>query len=172
MKRILDQEQIKRSINRISNEILERNENYEDLIFFGIINRGDYIAKRLSKKIFEIEGVNIPVYQLNTRMFRDDLLEINRNDFKIDLPEVDIKGKTVILVDDVMYTGRTARAAIDAIIKMGRPGKIQLVTLIDRGHRELPIRPDYVGKNIPTSRKEIVGVKLLEIDGIDEVTIK
>lgn len=171
MKKILDQEQIKRSINRISNEILERNENYEDLIFFGIIKRGDYIAKRLSKKIFEIEGINIPVHQLNTRMFRDDLSEENENS-KMDLPKVDIKGKTVILVDDVMYTGRTARAAIDAIIKIGRPGKIQLVTLIDRGHRELPIRPDYVGKNIPTSRDEIVGVKILEIDGTDEVTIE
>lgn len=172
MKRILDEEHIRRAINRISNEILEKNENYEDIIFLGIIKRGNDIANRLSEKIYEIEGIRIPVYALNIRNFRDDIKDALKVDESIKLPDVDITDKNLIIVDDVMYTGRTARAALDAIVEMGRPSKVQLVAMIDRGHREFPIRADYVGKNIPTSRTENVKFNLMEEDGEDGVYIE
>lgn len=170
MKKIMNKEEINRAITRISHEILERGDMYEDIIFLGVVNRGYEIAMRLSHKISEIEGVNIPIYPLNTRYFRDDLVELDE-DIILELPNVDVNNKTIIIVDDVIYTGRTTRAALDAIVKLGRPSKVQLVALIDRGHREFPIRPDFVGKNIPTSRDENVGVRIQEIDGIDEVYI-
>lgn len=172
MKRILDEEHIRRAINRISNEILEKNDNYDDIIFLGIVKRGNEIAKRLSEKIKDIEGIDIPVYELNIRNFRDDIKDAFKVDDSIKLPDVDITNKNLIIVDDVIYTGRTTRAALDAIVKMGRPKKVQLVAMIDRGHREFPIRADYVGKNIPTSRSENVKFNLEEVDGEDGVYIE
>ena len=172
MKRILDEEHIRRAINRISNEILEKNDNYDDIIFLGIVKRGNEIAKRLSEKIKDIEGIDIPVYELNIRNFRDDIKDALKVDDSIKLPDVDITNKNLIIVDDVIYTGRTTRAALDAIVKMGRPKKVRLVAMIDRGHREFPIRADYVGKNIPTSRSENVKFNLEEVDGEDGVYIE
>lgn len=171
MKKVLDKDEIRRAITRISHEILERNEDYEDIIFLGVVNRGIELAERLQKKIFDIENIKIPVYKLDIRNYRDDLHLLNEEIENIELPDVDVNHKNVIIVDDVIYTGRTTRAALDAIVELGRPSKVQLVALIDRGHREFPIRPDYVGKNIPTSRDEKVGVKLTETDGTDEVYI-
>lgn len=171
MKKILNADEIRRAITRISHEILERNEGYEDIIFLGIVNRGYELAQRLQDRILHIEGIEIPVYKLDISNYRDDLKMLNLELKNIDLPDVDVDHKNVIIVDDVVYTGRTTRAALDAIVKLGRPSRVQLVALIDRGHREFPIRPDYVGKNIPTSRKEIVGLRLKEIDGVDEVFI-
>lgn len=169
---LLDDKAIKRSLIRISHEIIEKNKGVEDVVLLGIKRRGYPLAERISKQIGEIEGINVPVGSVDITLYRDDLTKAN------DMPKVqslnlgiDVKGKTIILVDDVLYTCRTARAAIDAIIDVGRPKGIQLAVLIDRGHKELPIRADYVGKNIPTSREEIVGVKILEIDGEDSVKI-
>lgn len=171
MKKILNQNEIKRAITRISHEILERNERYDDIIFLGIVTRGYELGERLSKRIFEIEGIRIPIYKLDVRNYRDDLKYLEERIDEIKLPDVDVNEKNVILVDDVVYTGRTTRAALDAIVELGRPSRVQLVALVDRGHREFPIRPDYVGKNIPTSRNEKVGLRLEEIDGVDEVYI-
>ena len=169
---LLDNKAIKRSLIRISHEIIEKNKGVEDVVLLGIKRRGYPLAERISKQINEIEGIKVPVGSVDITLYRDDLTKAN------DMPEVqsldlgvDVKGKTIILVDDVLYTCRTVRAAIDAIIDVGRPKGIQLAVLIDRGHKELPIRADYVGKNIPTSREEIVGVKILEIDGEDSVKI-
>jgi len=169
---ILDEKGIKRTLTRISHEIIEKNKGIEDLVFIGIKRRGFPIAQRLAKNIFDIEGTTIPVGSVDITLYRDDLSLITEKpiDKTISLG-VDVKDKKVILVDDVIYTGRTARAAIDAIIHSGRPQMIQLASLIDRGHRELPIRTDYVGKNIPTSKNEIISVELLEIDGFDSVKI-
>ncbi|CUO98252.1 bifunctional pyrimidine regulatory protein PyrR/uracil phosphoribosyltransferase [Clostridium baratii] len=169
---LLDDKAIKRSLIRISHEIIEKNKGVEDVVLLGIKRRGYPLAERISKQINEIEGIKVPVGSVDITLYRDDLTKAN------DMPEVqsldlgvDVKGKTIILVDDVLYTCRTVRAAIDAVIDVGRPKGIQLAVLIDRGHKELPIRADYVGKNIPTSREEIVGVKILEIDGEDSVKI-
>ncbi|AIY83836.1 MAG: bifunctional pyr operon transcriptional regulator/uracil phosphoribosyltransferase PyrR [Clostridium baratii] len=169
---LLDDKAIKRSLIRISHEIIEKNKGVEDVVLLGIKRRGYPLAERISKQINAIEGIKVPVGSVDITLYRDDLTKAN------DMPEVqsldlgvDVKGKTIILVDDVLYTCRTVRAAIDAVIDVGRPKGIQLAVLIDRGHKELPIRADYVGKNIPTSREEIVGVKILEIDGEDSVKI-
>ena len=169
---LLDDKAIKRSLIRISHEIIEKNKGVEDVVLLGIKRRGYPLAERISKQINEIEGIKVPVGSVDITLYRDELTKAN------DMPEVqsldlgvDVKGKTIILVDDVLYTCRTVRAAIDAVIDVGRPKGIQLAVLIDRGHKELPIRADYVGKNIPTSREEIVGVKILEIDGEDSVKI-
>ena len=169
---ILDEKGIMRTLTRIAHEIIEKNKGIEDLVFIGIKRRGVPIAERLAKKIFEIEGKNVPVGSVDITLYRDDLslIEERPTNRTISLG-VDVKDKKVILVDDVIYTGRSARAAIDAVIHAGRPQMIQLASLIDRGHRELPIRSDYVGKNIPTSKNEIISVELLEIDGIDIVKI-
>jgi len=169
---ILDEKGIKRTLTRISHEIIEKNKGIEDLVFIGIKRRGFPIAQRLAKNIFDIEGTTIPVGSVDITLYRDDLSLITEKpiDKTISLG-VDVKDKKILLFDDVIYTGRTARAAIDAIIHSGRPQMIQLASLIDRGHRELPIRTDYVGKNIPTSKNEIISVELLEIDGFDSVKI-
>lgn len=170
---ILDEKAIERATTRIANEILERNKGTENLILVGIKTRGVPFAERLSRKIFEIEGIKIPVATLDITLYRDDLTEIssnpiiNNDDFNID-----INNKVVVLVDDVIFTGRTVRAALDALVDKGRPRKVQLAVLIDRGHREFPIRPDYVGKNVPTSRNEIVGVQFEEIDEMNQVIIR
>ncbi|MEG1004119.1 bifunctional pyr operon transcriptional regulator/uracil phosphoribosyltransferase PyrR [Clostridium sp.] len=169
---LLDDKAIKRSLIRISHEIIEKNKGVEDIVLVGIKRRGYPLAERISKQITAIEGIEVPVGSVDITLYRDDLTKAN------DMPKVqsldlglDVKDKTIILVDDVLYTCRTVRAAIDAVIDAGRPMGIQLAVLIDRGHKELPIRADYVGKNIPTSREEVVGVKIEEIDGEDSVKI-
>jgi len=169
---ILDEKAIGRAITRIANEIIERNKGIDDLILAGIKTRGIPFAERLADKICEIEGHKVPIFTLDITFYRDDLTEayrepqVNRREFNRN-----IDGKIVVLVDDVIFTGRTVRAALDALVDLGRPSKVQLAVLIDRGHRELPIRPDYVGKNVPTSRSELVEVNFREVDGRDKVAI-
>jgi pyrimidine operon attenuation protein/uracil phosphoribosyltransferase len=170
---IQSKEEIDKSLKRIAHEILEKNEAGTRLVLIGIMRRGVTLAKRLSGKIEEIGGVKVPIGALDINLYRDDLSEIAAQPVlrKTEIP-FSIKDKKVILVDDVLYTGRTIRAALDAIIDLGRPCFIQLAVLLDRGHRELPIRADYVGKNVPTSQRELIDVKLVEDDGIDEVIIQ
>lgn len=169
---LMDDKAIMRALTRISHEIVEKNKGTEDLIFIGIKRRGIPIAKRLSDAIYKIEGMKIQTASVDISLYRDDLSQIfNQPLVKTCNIKADIKDKKIILVDDVIYTGRTVRAAIDAIMDQGRPKIIQLAVLIDRGHRELPIRPDYVGKNVPTSKQEVVSVKLNEIDECDAVKI-
>ncbi|MCR1933760.1 bifunctional pyr operon transcriptional regulator/uracil phosphoribosyltransferase PyrR [Clostridium tepidum] len=169
---IMDEVKIKRSITRISHEIIEKNKGGQDIVLVGIKRRGVPIAKRIAENIKNFEGIDIPVGILDISLYRDDLSELSKDPIvKDNRLNINIKDKKVILVDDVIYTGRTVRAAIQAIFDNGRPGKIQLAVLIDRGHRELPIRPDYVGKNIPTSLSENILVELNEIDGNDSVKI-
>ncbi|MDK2802422.1 MAG: bifunctional pyr operon transcriptional regulator/uracil phosphoribosyltransferase PyrR [Oscillospiraceae bacterium] len=166
---IIEENNIKKIINRISYEIIEKNKDIENICMLGIVSRGSDIAKRIGEKIKEIENINIDVGFLNINYFRDDN---KKNDISNNsIIEFDIEGKDVIIVDDVIFTCRTARAAIDAIISKGRPSSIQLAVLVDRGHKELPIKPDYIGKNIPTSKKEKIVVMLKEKDGIDSITI-
>ncbi|AVP60039.1 bifunctional pyr operon transcriptional regulator/uracil phosphoribosyltransferase PyrR [Clostridium sporogenes] len=169
---IMDEVKIKRSITRISHEIIEKNKGGQDIILVGIKRRGVPIAKRIAENIKNFEGIDIPVGILDISLYRDDLSELSQDPIvKNNKLDIDIKDKKIILVDDVIYTGRTVRAAIQAIFDNGRPGKIQLAVLVDRGHRELPIRPDYVGKNIPTSLSEAILVELNEIDANDSVKI-
>jgi len=170
--RILDKDTLSRSLTRIAHEILEKNKGTRDLCIIGIRNRGAYLARRLADCIESIERSNIPVGILDITLYRDDLTLVASQPI-VHKTEIgfDITDKIVILVDDVLYTGRTIRAALDALIDFGRPKSIQLAVLVDRGHRELPIRADYVGKNIPTSVSETVEVRLNEVDGRDEVVI-
>lgn len=168
---ILDEKAIQRATTRIANEIIERNKGIEDIILVGIKTRGCPFAERLANKIESIEGECVPVLSLDITLYRDDLTEIGEQPIVNNEFNADIRGKTIILVDDVIYTGRTVRAALDAIVHKGRPSRVQLATLVDRGHRELPIRADYVGKNVPTSKSENVKVNFIEIDGIDQVVI-
>jgi len=170
--KILDKESIARAITRIAHEILEKNKGTESLCLVGIRNRGVFLARRLAQDIKQIENKDIPVGALDITLYRDDLTLISAQPIvhKTEI-DFDITDKNLILVDDVLYTGRTIRAALDALIDFGRPKSIQLAVLVDRGHRELPIRADYAGKNIPTSMKETVEVRLEECDGVDEVAI-
>lgn len=168
---ILDEKSIARAITRIAHEILEKNKGVEDLVLVGIKTRGFPLAERLSEKIEEIEGKRVKVYSLDVTLYRDDLSEIeNKQPLNKDF-DGDVENKVVVLVDDVIYTGRTTRAAMDAISKKGRPSRIQMAVLVDRGHRELPIRADYIGKNVPTAKSENVKVRLREIDGEDRINI-
>jgi len=171
---VLDDQAIRRALTRIAHEIIEKNKGIEDCILVGIKTRGIYIANRLAERIAQIEGKSIAVGELDITLYRDDLSTKTKNEEPLvkgsDIP-VDIHGLKVILVDDVLYTGRTVRAGMDALMDLGRPGSIQLAVLVDRGHRELPIRADYVGKNIPTSSSEKIVVELQEVDGHDEVNI-
>lgn len=166
---IMDENAISRAVARISYEIIERNKGTENLCFLGVLSRGIYIAERIAAKLRELEGISPEVGILDITAYRDDEKHSDGVD-KTDIP-FDVKNKRVIIVDDVIFTGRSARAAIDAVMKRGRPKNIQLVALVDRGHRELPIRPDYVGKNVPTSLDEAVKVMMREIDGDDKVII-
>lgn len=173
MKKLLDEESIVRSITRISHEIIEKNKGIDNVVLIGIKTRGIYLAKRIGQQIKNFENKILNIGELDISLYRDDLETISEdptiNNTKIDF---DIKNKIIILIDDVLYTGRTIRSALDAIIDIDRPKSIQLAVLIDRGHRELPIRPDYVGKNIPTSKDEIIHVNLKEIDDVeDSITI-
>ena len=169
---LLDDNAIRRSLIRISHEIIEKNKGVEDIVLIGIKRRGYPLAKRIAGNIEKIEGVSVEVGYVDISLYRDDITEIKESPKlnSVDLG-VEVKGKKVILVDDVLFTCRTVRAAIEAIIDSGRPLSIQLAVLIDRGHKELPIRADYVGKNIPTSKTEIVAVEINEIDGNDSVKI-
>jgi len=170
--KILDKDALCRALMRIAHEIVERNKGTKDLCLVGIRNRGAYLAKRLSAGIEKIDRVQIPVGILDITLYRDDLTLIAAQPVvhKTEI-DFDINDKNVVLVDDVLYTGRTVRAALDALIDFGRPKSIQLAVIVDRGHRELPVRADYVGKNIPTSQNEAVEVRLEEVDGQDEVVI-
>ena len=161
---IMDQKSMERGITRISHEILEKNKGATDIVIIGIHRRGIPLAKKIAKKIFEIENIQVSVGGIDITNYRDDIKEKNIKNIENDISKLDISEKKVVLVDDVLYTGRTVRAAMDALIDMGRPKAIQLAVLIDRGHRELPIRADYVGKNLPTSKEEIVKVYLEEMD--------
>jgi len=170
--KILDSDAISRSLMRIAHEILEKNKGTKELCIVGIRNRGAYLAKRIAECIEQIEKVKIPVGILDITLYRDDLTLISQQPVvhKTEI-DFDISDKNIVLVDDVLYTGRTIRAAMDALMDLGRPNLVQLAVLVDRGHRELPIRADYAGKNIPTSKNETVEVHLLEPDGQDEVLI-
>jgi len=170
--KILDPDGIRRSLKRIAHEIVEKNKGIENLMLVGIRRRGVPLAERLAGFIKEIEGTQLPVGKLDITLYRDDLTALGDQPVVhgTDIP-YSIVDKKIILVDDVLYTGRTVRAAMDAIIDLGRPQSIQLAVLVDRGHRELPIRADYVGKNVPTSKKEVVHVMLQEIDNEDGVVI-
>ena len=169
---LFDKDTITRSLKRIAHEILEKNDDLNEVVIIGIRTRGSYLAERLVRLIEVFEGVTIPLGELDITKYRDDITremkEIIVNQSTVPMT---LNGKTVILVDDVLYTGRTVRAALEAVLEYGRPKNIQLATLIDRGHRELPIRADYVGKNIPTSHKEIVKVYLTELDKQDAVVL-
>ena len=172
--KILDEAAISRAIKRISHEVLEKNKGTEDLLLVGIKTRGTPLANRIQQQIKEIEGVDVETGELDISLYRDDLSNKDTQDeATVNQTNItsSIQGKKVILLDDVLYTGRTVRAAMDAIIDLGRPKNVQLGVLIDRGHRELPIRADYVGKNIPTSTNEVIKVKLSEVDEQDEVSI-
>lgn len=171
--RIMDSDDIARAIRRIAHEIIERNRGARDIVVVGIRTRGAPLARRIAKVMSEIEQTQVPVGVLDITLYRDDLQLVATQPVvgKTELPSP-IMDKIVILVDDVLYTGRTVRAAMDEIIDFGRPKAIQLAVLIDRGHRELPIRADYVGKNVPTSAKEIVSVNLVEVDGEDCVKVE
>ncbi|MBX5476457.1 MAG: bifunctional pyr operon transcriptional regulator/uracil phosphoribosyltransferase PyrR [Clostridia bacterium] len=169
---IMDKTAIERSLRRMAHEIIERNEDLSQVVLVGIRRRGVPLAQRLGRYIAEFEGREVPVGVLDITLYRDDLTlksptpEVQGSDIP-----VDINGRAVVLVDDVLYTGRTVRAALDALVDIGRPAQIQLAVLIDRGHRELPIRADYVGKNVPTSRREVIECRLAEVDGREQVMI-
>jgi pyrimidine operon attenuation protein/uracil phosphoribosyltransferase len=177
-KLLLDAEAISRTLSRVAHEIIERNDDLEDVALVGIHTRGVPLAQRLRRLVEERSGVDLPLGQLDITFHRDDVhvraLRAPRRaqpvvrDTRLDF---ELEGRTVILVDDVLYTGRTIRAAIDALLEYGRPARVQLAVLADRGHRELPIRPDYVGKNLPTGRGERVQVELLEVDELDRVLL-
>ncbi|MBS4211916.1 MULTISPECIES: bifunctional pyr operon transcriptional regulator/uracil phosphoribosyltransferase PyrR [Neobacillus] len=171
---VLDEQAIGRALTRIAHQIIEKNKGIEDCVLVGIRTRGIYIAKRLALKIAQIEGSPIQVGELDITLYRDDLTKKTESQEPLvkgsDIP-FDISDKKVVLVDDVLYTGRTVRAGLDALMDLGRPASIQLAVLVDRGHRELPIRADYVGKNIPTSSNEKIVVELLEVDKVDQVSI-
>jgi pyrimidine operon attenuation protein/uracil phosphoribosyltransferase len=170
---VMAPDDIRRALTRIAHEILERDKGAADVVLVGIADRGDDLARRLAAEVSRIEGVEIPVGVLDITFYRDDI------GLRAEAPEVhetrigfDVSGKVVVLVDDVLYTGRTIRSAMDALMDLGRPHKIQLAVLVDRGHRELPIRADFVGKNVPTSRDDNVRVQVQELDGADAVTVR
>lgn len=169
---MLDKIAIHRVLTRISHEILEKNKGTKDLLLVGIRTRGVPLAQRIAAKIREIEKVEVPIGSLDITLHRDDLHNLGDKPvvYETSLP-VGVQDKVVVLVDDVLYTGRTVRAALDALVDYGRPKRIQLAVLIDRGHRELPIRADFVGKNVPTARREVVKVQLVEVDGEEDRVI-
>ncbi|WP_019584996.1 bifunctional pyr operon transcriptional regulator/uracil phosphoribosyltransferase PyrR [Deinococcus apachensis] len=169
---ILTADEVRRALTRIAHEIVERNKGAQNLALIGIHTRGIPLAERLAQKLSELEGVQVPTGRLDITLYRDDLSEVAHQPIirETQVP-FDLARRRVVLVDDVLYTGRTVRAALDALIDLGRPESIQLAVLVDRGHRELPIRADYVGKNLPTARSEVVKVKLAETDGVDVVEL-
>ena len=170
-KQILSRDDIRRALTRISHEIIERHQGVDGLVLVGIHTRGLPLARRIAEKIQEFERADVPLVSLDVQLYRDDVPLSSRLRVNQDSLPVAIDGSKVVLVDDVLFTGRTARAALDALTDLGRPRQVQLAVLVDRGHRELPIRADYVGKNIPTAHGERVQVRLTEIDGRDEVVL-
>ena len=166
-KEVVDDITMNRAITRITYEIIERNKDLSQVVLAGIKTRGVYLANRIQKRLAQLEGIDIPVGEVDTKAFRDDMKVEEDSTF---IP-VDITDRQVILIDDVLYTGRTIRAAIDNLVSHGRPSRVGLAVLVDRGHRELPIRADYIGKNIPTSQTEKIIVEMTEIDGQDRVLI-
>lgn len=170
-RQIMNDQDIRRALARVAHEILEKNRGAEDLVIVGIHTRGVHLAQRLAQNLLDIEGNEVPVAALDINLYRDDLNSRSRPVVRPTNIPVGIQGKKVVLVDDVLFTGRTIRAAMDALNDFGRPEQVQLAVLLDRGHRELPIRADYVGQNIPTSLDEQVRVRLVETDGVDEVAI-
>ncbi len=170
---VLDAGDISRALIRISHEILERNKGAEDLLLLGLHTRGVPLAHRIAANIADVEGATVATGELDVTMYRDDLRSHpTRAPHRTAVPSAGIDGKTVVLVDDVLYSGRTIRAALDALSDLGRPAVVRLAVLVDRGHRELPIRADHVGKNLPTARSERVSLRLVETDGEDEVRIQ
>ncbi len=169
---ILTADEVRRALTRIAHEIIERNKGAENLALIGVHTRGIPLARRLAEKLSTLEGVDVPTGMLDITLYRDDLSEVAQQPIirETQVP-FDLRDRRVILVDDVLYTGRTVRAALDALIDLGRPAGIQLAVLVDRGHRELPIRADYVGKNLPTAASEVVKVKVQETDGVDSVEL-
>ncbi|MDQ6672902.1 MAG: bifunctional pyr operon transcriptional regulator/uracil phosphoribosyltransferase PyrR [Chloroflexota bacterium] len=170
-KKLLGTDDIRRAVARLAHEVVERNHGVDSVVLVGLRTRGLPLARRLQQRILEFEGAEVPLGELDISLYRDDVHQRAPRALSPTSIPVDVSDKTVVLVDDVLYTGRTIRAALDALIDLGRPRAIQLVCLVDRGHRELPIRPDYVGKNVPTSRHEKVAVRLEEVDGVDEVAL-
>ena len=169
---VLDSGDISRALTRISHEILERNKGHQDLVLLGIPTRGVHLARRVADRIAKVEGVQVPVGTLDVTMYRDDLRrQPTRGPHHTEMPPGGVDGKVVVLVDDVLFSGRTVRAALDAMNDLGRPGAVRLAVLVDRGHRELPIRADHVGKNLPSAQGQRVMVRLEESDGYDEVRI-
>lgn len=170
--KIMDAEALERTLRRMAHEITEKIKSLDEIAIIGIKCRGAYLGTRLARKIEEISAAKVPVGALDITLYRDDLTEVAQQPV-VHATEIDfaIDGKKIVLVDDVLYTGRTVRCALDALIDFGRPSQIQLAVLVDRGHRELPIRADYVGKNVPTSLEEVVEVRLAEADGRDEVVL-
>jgi pyrimidine operon attenuation protein/uracil phosphoribosyltransferase len=172
-RQIMNQEDVRRALARVAHEILERNRGARELVIVGIHTRGVHLARRIAANLAEFEGIEVPVATLDVSLYRDDNRARSQSQTKLqptDIP-MGIQGKRVVLVDDVLYTGRTIRAAMDALVDFGRPQQIQLAILLDRGHRELPIRADYVGQNLPTAFNERVKVRLMETDGADEVAL-
>jgi pyrimidine operon attenuation protein/uracil phosphoribosyltransferase len=170
-RQVMSADDIRRVLSRIAHEILEHNKGAHSLVFVGIHTRGVPLARRLANLVRELEGIEVPTTALDISLYRDDVLTHAAPIVRPTELNISIEGKSVVLVDDVLYTGRSVRAALDAITDFGRPLSVQLAVLVDRGHRELPIRADYVGKNIPTARREDVQVRLREVDGKDEVTL-
>lgn len=170
--KVMDADAMRRVLVRMAHEVLERNTSADELVVVGVRTRGVPLAARLAGLIGGIEHVQVPVRMLDISRYRDDRPDRGQTSYPPGARPFDVTGRTIVLVDDVLYTGRTVRAALDALIDLGRPASIQLAVLIDRGHRELPVRPDYVGKNLPTSKRERVAVRLVEVDGVDEVVIE
>ena len=172
MSLVMPADDIRRAITRIAHEILERNSGSENLVLLGIPTRGAHLALRIGEAIAQIEGKPVPTGSLDITMHRDDLrTRTPRALLPTQIPTSGIEGRDVVLVDDVLFSGRTVRAALDSLGEIGRPRTVQLAVLVDRGHRELPIRADFVGKNLPTSREQSVSLKLIEFDGVDEVVL-
>jgi len=171
--RLMDPAEIRRAVTRIAHEVLERNKGAERIALVGIAARGDDLARRLAEEISRIEGVKVPVGILDITFYRDDIgLRAEAPEVKETRIDFDVGDRTVVLVDDVLFTGRTIRSAMDALMDLGRPSVIQLAVLVDRGHRELPIRADFVGKNVPTQKEDLVSVRLEETDGEDAVLVE
>ncbi len=181
VKTVVPADQLARTIVRIAHEILEKNQDISNLAMVGILTRGAHLARRLADHMEEFAGQELPVGELDISLYRDDVAARGSLTVRSKLTQPEVRGtnlpfsvdeKTIVLVDDVLFTGRTIRAAIDALFDYGRPSQIQLAVLVDRGHRELPIRPDFVGKNLPTSQDQRINVRLREVDGVDEVVLE
>lgn len=170
-KTIADDLTIRRSLTRLTYEIIEKNKGVNNLVLVGIKTRGEFLAQRMAKQLFKLEGAKVPVFAVDISDYRDDCQHADQHQNLANQIDINIDDKHIVLVDDVFYTGRTMRAAMDALMDMGRPERISIAVLVDRGHREMPIRPDFVGKNIPTASNEKIKVNLTEVDGHDSIDL-